>query len=312
MKTALVVLLFGGLATALAQKSEDKPKAPPPPERPPVSVAPPPPVAPGNRDEAPQYDYEQKPAPARAPLITAEQAREVIERFKPAYDTLGRPRLIIYVNRALVDEDAGLKLIARTEKIDTTTVTSEEGAAAREADAAGASAPGNTRTTERAARENRYRRNDRKEMTLADRQTVRDIERLMGRPLRMAGARLADQRLATQLMADRPLKSLATEGEQARKDREALARIGDVAIEVLVSSKEVSVNELSGTRTYEVPDIQVTALRLKDSEIIGQASSADVLRGHPGQMARSYDVREVTEAVALALMEDMLPEPQGQ
>jgi hypothetical protein len=103
------------------------------------------------------------------------------------------------------------------------------------------------------------------------------------------------------------LKSLATEGEQARKDREALEKIADVAVEILVSSKKVDVAELSGTRTYEVPDIQVTAMRLKDSEVLGQASSADVLRGHPGVMARSYGVHEITEAVALALMEDMVP-----
>jgi hypothetical protein len=299
LKALLLTLI---MATAVAGFSQsDKSKDGAVPERPPVVVAPPPPPAP---PAATVYEYDQKPATGRAPLVTAEQAQSIVEKFKTAYPKLGSPRFVVYVNRELVDENSGLKLIARTEKVDTTTTTTQDGKPEENAEAP---ANATTSTREKAARENRYRNNDRKENTLADRQTVRDIERLFGRPFRMAGARLADQRLATQLMPDRPLKSLATEGEQARKDREALAKIGDVAVEILLSSKKVDVNELSGTRTYELPDIQVTALRLSDSEIIGQASSSDVLRGHPGVIARSHDVREVTEAVALALMEDMLP-----
>ena len=282
MKTIVSALLVGIAAAAFAQDSDQKPAA----------------AAPA---AAPTYDYDQKPAAGRAPLVTAEQAQGIVERFKAAYATLGNPRLVIYVNRELIDEDAGLKLVARTEKVDSTTTSVQDGAAKADENA-------RVNTVEKAARENRYRRTDRKEVTLSDRQTVRDVERLFGRPFRMAGARLADQRVATQLMADRPVKSPGTEAEQARKDREALERIADVAVEILVSSKKVDVAELSGTRTYELPDVQVTALRLKDSEIIGQASSSDVLRVHPGYAARSYDVREITEAVALALMEDMLPD----
>ena len=206
--------------------------------------------------------------------------------------------MVVYVNRDLVDENSGLKLTARNEKVDTSTTGSGKGETSVDAT-----------TTENISRENRYRNTDRKEMTLSDRQTMRDIERLFGRPFRMAGVRLADQRLATQLMPDRSLKSLATEGEQARKDREALAKIGDVAVEILVSSKKSEAASISGTQNYEVPDIQVTALRLSDSEIIGQASSSDVLRfANP----RNYDVRAVTEAVALALMEDMAPAGAGK
>ncbi len=38
---------------------------------------------------------------------------------------------------------------------------------------------------------------------------------------------------------------------------------------------------------------------------MGQASSSDLL-GNNGSYARNFDVREVTEATALALMDDML------
>ena len=78
-------------------------------------------------------------------------------------------------------------------------------------------------------------------------------------------------------------------------------------IEVLFASKNVSVPGLAGDQTYAVPDIQATALRLKDSKIIGQASSRDVLGKDQfaGQIARKFDVEEIAEATALALMEDI-------
>ena len=98
-----------------------------------------------------------------------------------------------------------------------------------------------------------------------------------------------------------------TNGEAARKDREALAKIADVAIEVLVSSRQLVIREVSGDKVHQVPDIQVTAIRLKDAAILGQASASDILGKdrYAGRIITNFDVREITEAVALALMEDM-------
>jgi len=59
----------------------------------------------------------------------------------------------------------------------------------------------------------------------------------------------------------------------------------------LISSKN-QVAEISGTRAMAVPNIQATAMRLKDSEIIGQASSSDF----SGRSRTPRDVREVAEA----------------
>ena len=57
-----------------------------------------------------------------------------------------------------------------------------------------------------------------------------------------------------------------------------------------------------------VPDIQATASRLKDSAIIGQAAASDILGkgAQAGRIVQRFDVRDITEATALALMEDML------
>jgi hypothetical protein len=242
--------------------------------------------------------YEQKPFGGRSYLVTPEQAQAVINKFKENYAKTGSPRILIYVNRELLDEASGLKLSARTEQVETTRVT---GAAAGTAANAGPS------ETQKATHKNRYRIHDRKEAPLADKQTMRDVERLFGRPLRMAGATVVDQRVATQMLKGNPLDNLLTsaDSEQTRREREAIASIADVVLEVLISSRNVTVPAISGERSVSVPDIQATAIRLSDSKILGQATAADLLN-RAGRNVRGYDVREVTEGTALSLMEDML------
>jgi hypothetical protein len=238
------------------------------------------------------YVYDQKPAPGRAALVSPQQAQTIIDKFKAAYPKMGNPRMLIYVNRELVDEHTGLKLIARTEKLSSTRGNGD-----------GANKQG---ASERISGENRYKLTPKVDPALNDKQTVRDVERLFGRPLRTAGAALADQRVASQLLADRNQERSTTEGDQARKDREAISKIADVAVEILISSKTVTASDFSGDRTYSVPDIQATAIRLSDSRILGQASTSDIIGGNPGYYARNYDVHEISEATALALMEDMV------
>jgi hypothetical protein len=123
----------------------------------------------------------------------------------------------------------------------------------------------------------------------------------------MAGVTLVDQRVAAHLIGDRPLTnfSVPTEGEQARKDREALTKNADAVLEILISSRQITVPTASGDRTFAVPDIQATAIRLKDAKVIGQASSSDLIGQGSSKVARNFGVREISEGTALALMEDM-------
>lgn len=276
---------------------------------------------------------EQKPTGGRPVLVAPEQANNLITRFKAAYPKMGQPRFALYVNRELVDEQSGLKLTGRTERsqFNATEVKNEfkadPNAPAQAAPATIPSAsnvtivgdvsgarhrpPGaeNVQTkTEKTTHENTYKLNEKTAPSLADKQTVRDVERLFGRPLRMAGANLADQKVAAQLLGDRPLKDLQGTSEQARRDRDALKDVADVAVEILISSRNVTVSELSGDNTYTLPDIQATAVRLSDSRILGQATATDIIGKdrYAGNIARNFDVREIAEATALALMEDML------
>lgn len=317
---------------SLLQAQVNQPKATPPPAPPP-----PPPVATAPAQSGPpdKYVYDQKPLPGRPYLVTPEQAQTIINRFKDSYVKMGSPRILIYINRELVDEISGMKLSARREQTEAIRgdVKGGSDAGVKSAPAApnpaDAKAEGNAPAADlnsasrelhagkgklagqvdKATAQNTYRLRSRPEQALADKQTVRDVERLFGRPLRMAGATLVDQRLATQLISDKPVGSFAvqTEGEPARKDREALGKIADVVLEILISSRQVTVSEISGDKVYAVPDIQATAIQLKDSKILGQASASDLVGQGPnaGKVARTFGVREITEATALALMEDL-------
>jgi hypothetical protein len=282
-------------AAVLVTAAADEVKPPPVYYQvPPVLMAPP--AASGDQ----VYVYEQKPLAQQPMLITPQQAQEIVDRFRTNYPKLDSPRVLIYVNRELVDDQAGLKLSSREETIETRQGT---------AGSAGSNAPApGQATSDSTVVKNKYYNQNKAVTSLADRQTVRDVERLFGRPLRLAGVTLVDEHVAAQLIGDRPLQELATgaTGAEASKDREAIGKLADMAIEVLISSRNVTVQEVSGDKTYTVPDIQATAIRLKDSKIIGQASATDVINRSPGFTARNFGVQDVTEATALALMDDIL------
>lgn len=257
----------------LAAQSSNQPPPPPPP----VAQALPHPAVP-----AVPAPTQRVYGPASDTLIARTTAEGILEGFRKAYTADAAPRVVIYVNRALIDTSSGMKLKDRTEHFD-------------QADGSIKTSGTNTYTAKEPATP-----------TLADQQTVREIERLFGRAFRHAGAQLADQRTATALLPEQPGAHLV--GDQAAKDRAALAKIADVAIEVLISSRNLVVPEVSGDTTYPVPDIQATAIRLKDSAIIGQAAASDILGkgAAAGRILRQFDVQDITEATALALMEDML------
>jgi hypothetical protein len=224
---------------------------------------------------------------SNAPLINRGGADAVSERFRAEYGQSASPRIVIHVNRGLINPSSGLRLTGRTEKFyeSSSQKTGEE-----------------PTTSSDKSGENTYSAGEApKEATLADQQTVREIERLFGRVFRHAGAKLADQRAAAALLSDQPDAKIG--GDPTAKEREALKQIADIAIEVLIERRERTVTGLSGDSTIMVPDIQATAVRLSDSTILGQAAASDIIGQGGGS---GYGAHEVTEATAFALMEDML------
>lgn len=260
MKTLIRLVPLGALifsATLPAQESRDAAPVPPPVAQAPVRLPSP---------EIPRANQGQRVfPPSPDTLVSRQNAEGVLEGFRRAYKTDGAPRIVIYVNRALVDPAP----------------------AAREGEKS-------TPTSPRPA------------PALADQQTVREVERLFGRAFRHAGAQLSDQTIAASLLPTEPGAHLA--GDPAAREREALAKVADIAIEVLISSRSLVIPELGGDAMLNVPDIQATAIRLKDAAIVGQAAASDVIgRGaQAGRAVRRFSMQDITEATALALMEDML------
>jgi hypothetical protein len=217
-----------------------------------------------------------------ATLVEPATAQSIVDKFRTAYASPSAPRIVIHVNRALVDTTSGLQLTGHTEKYE------------------------KSDNSLKTSGENTYTYREGGKPTLADQQTVRDVERLFGRVFRNADAKLADQKVAVDLLADKPGERLV--GDRAAKEREALTSVADIAIEVLISSRNLTVPGISGDQVVAVPDIQATAIRLKDAAILGQASASDVLGkdAQAGRTIQNFDVRDITEATALALMDDML------
>ena len=277
MKRSLVLVSLGAvLAPFVVAQSPVQPPTPPPvAQAQPRGLSPIPQVGqPGSQ----QRVY----GPSGDTLIARQTADGILEGFRKAYKTDGAPRVVIYVNRALIDTASGLKLTGRSEQFEKTDASLKTSGT------------------------NTYKQKDAAAPTLADQQTVREVERLFGRAFRNAGAQLADQKTAAVLLPEQAGAHLV--GDSAAKDRKALADIADIAIEVLISSRNITVPEVSGDATYPVPDIQATAIRLKDAAIVGQAAASDIIgKGvQAGRVIRQFDVRDITEATAIALMDDML------
>ncbi|MBI5380459.1 MAG: hypothetical protein HZA31_01030 [Opitutae bacterium] len=315
---------FPLLLLGLHAQSSDKAPEPPPPVM----------QAPAAPEMPPRAENQRVYGPSSATVVPADQARALVEKFSAAYGKLGNPRLLVYVNRELVDTTSGLKLTGRTERYERTKTDAKRQMERADAPAAPATAGtpqtqvtvnvggasggermhgprgSGTASTDKVTTsgQNTYTIQEAAKPTLADRQTVREVERLFGRAFRAAGATLTDQRVAADMIGDKSLADLAGTSDQAAKDRAALGQVADVVLEILISSRNLTVPAVSGDQTLTVPDIQATAIRLKDAVILGQAAASDVLGkdAQASRIARTFDVRDITEATALALMEDML------
>lgn len=284
-RMSLIAALAIGLFAAVTQAQNSNSREPGVPVRQ---------AQPDTRDKSlltpPAGENQRLYGPRAGELVTQDAARAVSERFRAAYAGESAPRIVIYVNRALV-EDAGLKLTGRTERFHESSSQKEGGERVQSSDTSG---------------ENTYEATTTEKPSLADRQTVRDVERLFGRVFRHAGAMLADQSVAATIAMENPGVRLG--GEAAARQREALKQVADIAIEILISSRSLIARGVSGDVTLDVPDIQATAIRLSDAAILGQASASDVLGAgaRAAEVARSFAVADITEATAFALIEDML------
>ncbi len=115
---------------------------------------------------------------------------------------------------------------------------------------------------------------------LSTRQTKREVELLFGRPLRLAGATLIDP---------------------------AQTNLPELTLEILLGEREIKVPDINDPKSHTVPDIIVTATRAADGQVLGQATVLDLFKHQTAaaRMLQRYNIQQLTEATALALMKDI-------
>ena len=226
------------------------------------------PVHKNTNDPSPgtKHVYTVSPGVPLQTIYTAEQAKAIVEEFRITYVKLGGPKIDVRVNFP-----RGAVQVPQLPIVGVGGVPAIDPATGLPMPAGGAPAAGGIPGAP-------ARIFDTDE--LSSKQTKREVERLFGRPLRMAGVTLMD--------AD-------------------LTNLPEVSFEVLISEREITVNGIKGRQSHSVPDIQVTAIRMVDGRIIGQATVLDLFpkRSTAARMLQRYDIQQLTEATALALMKDI-------
>ena len=226
------------------------------------------PVHKNTNDPSPgtKHVYTDSPGVPLQTIYTAEQAKAIVEEFRITYAKLGGPKIDVRVNFP-----RGAVQVPQLPIVGVGGVPAIDPATGLPMPAGGAPAAGGI-----PGAPTRIFDTD----ELSSKQTKREVERLFGRPLRMAGVTLMD--------AD-------------------LTNLPEVSFEVLISEREITVNGIKGRQSHSVPDIQVTAIRMVDGRIIGQATVLDLFpkRSTAARMLLRYDIQQLTEATALALMKDI-------
>jgi hypothetical protein len=215
-----------------------------------------------------RHIYTISPTVPLQTIYSAEQAKAIVEEFRITYAKLGGPKIDVRVNfprGAVQVPQLPTVGVGGIPAIDPTTGLPVPAGDAPTPTADGIpTVPSLIFDTDE----------------LSSQQTKSEVERLFGRPLRMAGVTLMDTNLTT---------------------------LPEVSFEVLMSEREITVNGIKGRQSQSVPDIQVTAIRVADGRIIGQATVLDLFpkRSTAARMLQRYDIQQLTEATALALMKDI-------
>lgn len=245
----------------------------------------------------------------------------VITAFYDAYQKFGRPRILVYVNRALVADRGELLPVVqvdRTTQVKGDKVPLSGGSvqigSGNEAGGASTGKGGERRESVTASvRTPMSRPLGAAPLTEAE---VRQLEEQFLRPFMEAKARLVDQRVAeiARWTFATPGANFLTapEGSVEQREIESLKQSAEVVVEVLARWREVVVPEPSGNdRVERRISLSATATNLAEGVRLGQVSSDSLFgfndrRGERQQRlyAQLAD-KEIVEQTALALMEQL-------
>lgn len=247
----------------------------------------------------------------------------VVQSFRGNYARLGKPRLLIFVNRELVRDRGELLQTERTDRsiktkgdpvplLPSSTVQIGADNRATASSPAAVSGKGGEAQTSIGVSVRRAEPQHRPPPAVTEME-AREMEEAFQQPFADAGARFVDQQtaeLAQRLFRDADPNFLtAPADDRERREVESLRKSVDLAIEILVRKKRVTILQPSGEdRSEERISVIATALSLKDGAKVAQVSSDSLFgfnRRHGERIERRY--REVTSAeileqVALAMM----------
>jgi hypothetical protein len=231
------------------------------------------------------YQYQEDLLTGLPPLIREDKAQQIVNFFKDVYPEMGTPRILIYVDPETVDADKITHHRLVIDKLDPYTTKKNQ--------------------IKQIASEIR---DSQIVPTTPDPAMVYDVGHLFARPFRAAGALIVSDKTAKQLTKGQPVGELIglTNTPEAQVRREVLGGGADVVVEIEIFMRSIGIASISGQQTLSIPELTVTAISLRDGKIVGTASSSDVTKNISLERMGVMDVRQLTEATALALMNDMV------
>jgi len=276
------------------------------------------------------------PTPHAASKNSNEYFNSVIELFRKTKSIKQDSRILLYINRELVDGKTGILLQEKSElvtsgvvQIDAKAIENLKVAGSATTNSGGTSTPssiiGNLNaggsqsnsialTNQGVIQINKFKIGQQEEKSVDRKSFERDIERYFSKELRRAGLRLVDQGVAAQLILDDASKTLgsAQTNPIADRERQVINQLADIVIELLVTAQRFEDREVSGAlRVIEVPEIRVKAIDLKTSQIVGQASSSDIFEDFTFNQLGRIGNREAAQAAAIALLADIVDTTGG-
>jgi len=145
--------------------------------------------------------------------------------------------------------------------------------------------------------------------TVADLNRVRDVEQWVKLLFADAGATLVDPNVGVPLLGSKPYQRIpAADKAKTKKERDDLAAVADVVVEVTIVARYVTVlSPGANDSVYIVPDVTTDAYRVTDSALLGTASVQEVIKSRklPEDTVMTINMNARTDTAIVALMEDI-------
>lgn len=268
---------------------------------------------------------EETASPSDTPITDYEGT---VQTFRASYKAIGKPRILLYINRSLVKDRGELltkgevtgSIKTKGDPIATGNSSTVQIGTDNKVSSNTAPTPsgkGGERQENVSLSERVYDSSSAGVSPVSDLE-ARQIEEAFQRPFFDAGARFIDQkiaRLALQSFSDAGESFLTpTKSDKEREEVEALRKSSDLVIEILARRKPVSILQASGNdKTEWRLELTATAMNLKDGTKLAQVNSESLFgfnRRHGAQkerQARQVTSNEIIEQVALKLMQQLEP-----